>query len=494
MTEIGPGWSNIIAPILQDEHHADAAAQKVVLRGTDSTNFFNAAVVSTASGPALVTLGGGDVNVVSSITINVSGSFSLAAGSTVTANQGTPVWVCSVVSQVSAPVTAFQGGAPWTVSVLSAVTTNVIVTGIPTISVVSNVTTNVVVTGIPTISVVSQVTTPVVITGTPIVSVVSQVTTNVVIPGVPTVSIVSSLSLPVIAVGNIAHDSPDSSAPLKIGGRYHVSAAVALNDRVDARFSDLGFLGIFIADGSNGNYASVGAGGGLSVTVTDDLGTGLDVSATDGDNISGTFGAAYVRTYGLLYDGSNYDRTRGVAGIQTIAVVSQVTTNVVITGTPIVSVVSQVTTNVVVTGTPIVSVVSQVTTNVVRPMYRSALTTVLSSITFDSATTTANGATLTTAAGSWLELEYTITSFGVGAQRIQLIPQFSSDAGTTWATVDSGPEANMHFEDTEFVAVKTLSEIIPIRGTSFRPVVNATGTTDALKFSMMVRASERQQP
>ena len=94
--------------------------------------------------------------------------------------------------------------------------------------------------------------------------------------------------------GKIAHNGVDAGNPLKIGGRARTSvgSAVANNDRVDAWFSDYGEQAVFITD-ENGNLLG-------------------KASSTSADNQAGTTNMLMVASRNVLYNGSTWDRQRGV--------------------------------------------------------------------------------------------------------------------------------------------------------------------------------------
>jgi hypothetical protein len=92
-----------------------------------------------------------------------------------------------------------------------------------------------------------------------------------------------------VSVAAVAHDSPDSGNPVKIGGHAGIQAAVASGDRVDAYFGTLGQLGTFLI-GTNGLEVS------FAQTTTDAVPAARTAVTTDA-RLSG-------------YNGTSFDRLR----------------------------------------------------------------------------------------------------------------------------------------------------------------------------------------
>jgi hypothetical protein len=126
---------------------------------------------------------------------------------------------------------------------------------------------------------------------------------QVVVIGDPTTAsdvapVTAATGLLVTPTGNVAHDDVDSGNPVKIGGQGKTSAptAVADGDRVNAWFNERGSQAAFITSESGSDQAHVVGG-----------------STWTSDNISGgAIGSTLSTTaYGLLFDGTNWDRPRG---------------------------------------------------------------------------------------------------------------------------------------------------------------------------------------
>lgn len=92
--------------------------------------------------------------------------------------------------------------------------------------------------------------------------------------------------------GNVAHDAADSGNPVKVGGKaaYTAPAAVAVGDRADAWVSLNGAQAVEIVD-KNGNM--------------------FDANVLNADNVGTTGVTLPTSGYGMVFDGTAWDRQYG---------------------------------------------------------------------------------------------------------------------------------------------------------------------------------------
>jgi hypothetical protein len=112
---------------------------------------------------------------------------------------------------------------------------------------------------------------------------------------------------------------------------------------------------------------------------------------------------------------------------------------------------------------------------------RSVITTLVNNITFNAITTSLNSEGVVSSGFREFILYFTMVSANTPT-RIQFIPQFSNDAGTTWFSYLQGPWASMMFEDTVMATAITECYSGPVFATRFRLRTVATGTTSTNTF------------
>jgi hypothetical protein len=112
--------------------------------------------------------------------------------------------------------------------------------------------------------------------------------TPVPISGALTDTQLRASGVPVIGTGNVAHDSPDSGFPLKVGGVYKASPTnVADGDRADWRMSPNGNGAVVIGHATTSGFVNIGGPG-----------RGVALSGNQ---------ALWATSFGMNFNGTSYD-------------------------------------------------------------------------------------------------------------------------------------------------------------------------------------------
>jgi hypothetical protein len=123
----------------------------------------------------------------------------------------------------------------------------------------------------------------------------------------------------------------------------------------------------------------------------------------------------------------------------------------------------------------------------VKPVpFRGTVSTIMSAQVFDDNPTSAASSSIDTDQYGWVNVHLNVDSTNAPT-RIQFIPQFSNDAGTTWIDYDQDFYQAIHFEDTEVATAVNKGYQLPVFGDDFRINVVATGTDATNTFTVTIK-------